>query len=45
MDVKIAFLNGKLDEEIYKDKPIHFKVEGQECKVYCLKCSIYGLKQ
>ena len=45
MDVKTTFLNGKLDEEIYMDQPIHFEVEGQELKVCCLKHSIYSLKQ
>ncbi|RVW28788.1 hypothetical protein CK203_108262 [Vitis vinifera] len=37
MDVKTTFLNGKLDEEIYMDQPIHFEVEGQELKVFGAK--------
>ena len=45
MDVKTAFLNGELDEEIYMDQPIGFEVKEQGCKVCCLKQSIYGLKQ
>ena len=45
MDVKTIFLNGKLDEEIYMDQPLCFKLEGQEHKVCKLKRSIYGLKQ
>jgi len=45
MDVKIAFLNGELDEEIYMDKPVGFVADGQERKVCKLKRSIYGLKQ
>jgi hypothetical protein len=45
MDVKIAFLNGELDEEIYMDQPVGFVADGQECKVCKLKQSIYGLKQ
>ena len=44
MDIKIAFLNGELDEEIYMDQPIGFVTKGQERKVCKLKQSIYGLK-
>ena len=45
MDVKTAFLNGELDEEIYMDQLLSFELKGQECKVCKLKRSIYGLKQ
>ena len=45
MDVKTAFLNGELDEEIYMDQPIGFEVKEQGRKVCRLKRSIYGLKQ
>lgn len=45
MDVKTAFLNGTLGEEIYMDQPIGFVSKGQEDKVCRLKRSIYGLKQ
>ena len=42
MDVKTAFLNGELDEEIFMDQPISFVVKGQECKVCRLNRSLYG---
>jgi hypothetical protein len=45
MDVKSAFLNGVLDEEIYMEQPQGFIVTGQETKVCRLKKAIYGLKQ
>ncbi|KAL0386674.1 UNVERIFIED_CONTAM: Retrovirus-related Pol polyprotein from transposon TNT 1-94 [Sesamum latifolium] len=45
MDVKTAFLNGELDEEIYMDQPEGFQEMGQKRKVCRLKRSIYGLKQ
>jgi len=45
MDVKIIFLNGSLEKEIYMDQPIGFVSKGQEDKVWHLKRSIYGLKQ
>ena len=37
MDVKTAFLNRELDEEIYMDQPIGFVIKGQELKVCKLK--------
>ncbi|KAL0537654.1 hypothetical protein IC582_026637 [Cucumis melo] len=45
MDVKTAFLNGNLEESIYKVQPEGFIQKGQEQKVYKLQKSIYGLKQ
>ena len=45
MDVKTAFLNGELKEEIYMKQPTGFTVKGKETLVCRLKRSIYGLKQ
>lgn len=45
MDVKTAFLNGDLEEEIYMKQPEGFVVPGQEHKVCRLVKSLYGLKQ
>ena len=45
MDVKTAFLNGDLDEEIYMEQPEGFIVPGQEKKVCRFVKSLYGLKK
>jgi len=45
LDVKSAFLNGYLKEEIFIEQPEGFVVEGHENKVYLLKKALYGLKQ
>ena len=45
MDVKTAFLNGDLDEEIYMEQPEGFIEKGKESWACKLKKSIYGLKQ
>lgn len=45
MDVKSAFLNGFLEEEIYVDQPPGFVKKGEEEKVYKLKKALYGLRQ
>jgi hypothetical protein len=45
MDVKTAFLNGFLDEEIYMEQPEGFIIAGQEHLVCKLLRSLYGLKQ
>ena len=45
MDVKIAFLNCNLEENIYIVQPEGFVAKGQEQKACKLLKSIYGLKQ
>jgi hypothetical protein len=44
MDVKSAFLNGYLEEEIFVEQPEGFIVQGHEEKVYKLNKALYGLK-
>ena len=45
MDVKTAFLNGKLKEEVYMEQPQVFSEKGNEAKVCRLNKALYGLKQ
>ncbi|KAH9671079.1 hypothetical protein KPL70_017207 [Citrus sinensis] len=45
MDVKTAFLNGDLDEEIYMEQLEGFITPGQEKKICKLVKSLYDLKQ
>ena len=45
MDVKIAFLNGNIKEDIYMMQSNGFIINGQEHMVCKLHRSIYGLKQ
>ena len=45
MDVKTAFLNGVLEEEIYIEQIEGFVVPGKEKKVCKLIKSLHGLKQ
>ncbi|KAM2792749.1 hypothetical protein PS2_004362 [Malus domestica] len=45
LDVKSAFLNGVLEEEMYVEQLEGFQVQGEEEKVYRLNKALYGLKQ
>nr|GEY47892.1 retrovirus-related Pol polyprotein from transposon TNT 1-94 [Tanacetum cinerariifolium] len=45
MDVKTAFLNGPLKEEVYVNQPDGFVDPHHPNKVYRLKKALYGLKQ
>lgn len=45
LDVKSAFLNGELLEEVYVMQPEGFEKKGQEQKVYRLLKALYGLRQ
>jgi len=45
IDVKNAFLNGNLNEEIYLEQSEGFIVKGQEYKVRKLVKFLYSLKQ
>ena len=44
VDVKITFLHGDLDEEIYMAQQRGFEVKDKENLVCKLKKSLYGLK-
>ena len=45
MDVKTAFLNGFIQEEVYIEQPQGFEVHGKESHVCRLKKALYGLKK
>jgi hypothetical protein len=44
MDVKSAFLNGDLKEEVYVKQPPGFVIPGEEGKVLRLHKALYGLR-
>jgi hypothetical protein len=45
MDVKSAFLNGPIKEEVYMEQPLGFEDEEYPNHVYKLHKVLYGLKQ
>ena len=45
MDVKTAFLNGFIEEEVYIEQPEGFEIFNSESHVCRLKRALYGLKQ
>jgi hypothetical protein len=45
MDVKTAFLNGLIEEEVYIEKPQGFEVHPRETHACRLKKALYGFKQ
>jgi hypothetical protein len=45
MDIKSAFLNGPIKEEVYMEQPPGFKSEEYPNHVYELHKVLYGLKQ
>ena len=44
MDVKTAFLNGVVEEEVYMEQPLIFETHDRETHVCKLKKALYGLK-
>ena len=45
MDIKSAYLNGSITEDIYMCQPKGYEEKGSETKVTKLKKGLYGLKQ
>ena len=45
MDVKITFLNGEIEEEVYIKKPYGFVIHEKESHVCRLKYALYGINK
>jgi hypothetical protein len=45
IDVRSAYLNGTLDEDVYMAQPPHFALPGKEHLVFKLHKALYGLRQ
>ena len=45
MDVKTAFVNGVIEEEVFIKQPDWFEVENRESHVCRLQRALYGLKE
>lgn len=44
LDVKSAFLNGEITEEVFMEQPVGFQIQGKEDMVYKFYKALYGLK-
>ena len=44
MDVKNAFLNGVVEEELYVEQPLGFETHDRESHVCRLKKTLYGFE-
>jgi hypothetical protein len=44
MDIKTAFLNGEIEEEVYIEQPEGFVVHNEKSHVCRLEKALYGLK-
>jgi hypothetical protein len=45
LDIKSAFLNGVLEEDVYVERPEGFEVKDTGHKIYKLRKTLYGFKQ